>query len=410
MNSKAIVVGVAAILVIAAVVGIVSVNNSKDKGGPDYGYDTKWHLSYYEMADLIDENHKVISDANDCKTYAESFDPKNSPLTLEFTSHGANFFTAKMNDTEIYGTKTARSFDFEESVNASSTHITVGKGVMHGDHLSVAFYQFLLGTSRQICVSGYLLFVPENGNPVSNLTDRVDYNINMERVSVIAHQLTDFTEGDGTGTAVDGANITYVKSRTMLTLFNFEGKTGEKGVQSLISMGTINGSAVGFVAGNVVSGDMLVPFTGESKMADGKFFVKHMLHYGETQAFIMFEYNVPYKSGNLSLMSNLKENYTGTVTIRNAAEGEPSVFNITKTFKTKGFAVYAHEEYNGETYTWFGSIREGMVMDLMVISDNLHGHIVGVIKQDGSIELFGLLYKKDRSSFAYHYLLTPVSS
>lgn len=404
MVNKTVVAIVAAVVVVSAFAGVLFINGSKGSGDTDIDIEGKWVLTYFEQVDLVDNDHKPIMKASDCYMFSQIFDPKHSPMTMEITSFSDNFFSGKINDVDIHGTRNDNRFSFEEITDSSNTHMYIGMGAIHKDYLGLAFYQHQLGADRQVCCAGYAMFIPEGADSPYPSKDRVDYNLDFEPVKATLFKMEDLSNP----MAIEGGAIKYAKSNTMVSLFDIEGKSVVGGVQVLISMGKYNGNAMGIVTGNLDVGHGVIAFSGRSEMADGKLYCSQVLHENNVQRVAQMTFNVKYDSGKLLPITYLEKQYKGTVTIWDS-EDEPTEGEITKTVTSIGNVVYAYEEFNGVKYKWFGVKYSGNIIQFMVMADNLRGSIFGNIQDDGSIVLKGFLYGPGGVSYAYEYEMEPVT-
>lgn len=414
MNVKLVAIGVAAIMVVAAVASVAVINQKgDDKTDEALQFDGKWYASYYEFVELVDEDHKPFTDADKCPMTCGHLNTDKNPQILTLKKDTEHSLTGSFGTLKIAGTIVGNSLQAKEVIDSSNTHQYMFKGYLKDGYLSISFFQMDLVSSDQVCFAGYVLLIPENGKPVSHLSDRIDYRvINPERISVTEHQMSDFTDGDGTGSALPNANMKYVKSNTMISLFNLTGTGSNSGVQVVISNGaTHTGIAVATVCGNMVYNDVNHAMFGEAYMTYGKWHICQTLHYtdpveGKVPAIVKFEYNVEYYHGDKPTVRFLDDLYEGSVTIWE--NGKSTVHNVVrKDFKTMDYIVYGFEEYNGVKYQWFGTVFGGKI-DFFVKSKDVTGIISGIIDDDGKLLLRGILTDMDGNKVVLQYDLKPV--
>lgn len=417
MNNKVIAVGVVAVLAVTALCGALVLNQSNNGGSSSVDLEGKWSLTYVESVSLLKDG-KPIMDADDCEIRSNGVDPKINNVVIEFTSVNNNFFRGKVGDTEIHGTVTGgSSFAYQTSMTSKhdgQPHLVVVRGVAHKDHLSLSFnqYSFESGKLKYLCHAGYALFVPEGGKLVSPRIDRVDYNIEMEKVDSIMHQASDFAkEGREKGKGIDlQSSLEYVKSRSMISLFSMPGPSG-KGLMVLTSLGmTQRGAANGIVGANLSSdyqGEVhAYCLQGDSVMADGSLTVT-AFHVGPGKpVYIAYKFNVPFESGTLPGLEHIAKTYRGTI-YSWETDDEPTVYeDKIKEFTVVGDTLYAIEtDTDGTVYTWIGHMY-GRHVKFMVSSDRVTGIISGGVSESGDLVLSGILQGKDFER-VYQYRLSP---
>lgn len=407
MNAKMIAAGIVTIVVVAAIVGVVATNH--DKNDDAYNVEGKWSLSYYEWVSLVDDNHIPFTNANDCPMTCGAFEKGDDSPTINIDRMGEYFISLDLLDIGFVGTIDHNAFQFREKVDGTNTHQYIGNGYLKDGYISLSMYQLCLENQNQICCAIYARFIPENSEHAFK-DDRIDYaNLGMERVDSTSHKITDFTHGTGHGTDLPMANMEYVKSQTMISLFNLTGSRNGIGVQALISHGTSpSGIAIGTVCGNMkFDGGFKYAILGDSLMNNGKLTIRQTLHNGNDMSWVQHEFNVKYTDGRMPTSHFLDQRYEGTVSMH-YSNGKNVSGHIVKDFKTQDNAIYAVEDHNGIRYEWFGTILVNKIQ-IFVTSNDVNGYISGTVNKDGTVTIFGILVDGNNESVAVRYDLRPVS-
>lgn len=419
MNSKTVAIGVVAVLVIAAVGGIVFFTQQGDKdSSTGHELKGKWNLTYIEVAELVDHTtNKPFLNAKDCKIVSHTINPKIEKVTLDIQEMGKHVMVGKFRDHDISGSFNGMRFEFQVSDNG---HHYILKGINKGDHISLSAYKYGVyndGTNEQhlICGVSYMMFIPEGKDPVSYRSDWVNTHVltRSEHVKTVIHSYTDFQgEKDGMGHYID-VEVSYVKCNSLVTLFNITTDDEVTGVQAMVSLGTSSGGiAHAYIAGNNRDGvtDSITAFMGDADMANGKIvFTHHVRHAMLTgPSFVVMEYNVPYYDGAAPVPRFIEKNYEGTVrewTSRTDSVDKP----VTRSFRTYNNVLYSETVIDGKSYIWFGEIRAGK-LDITILGPNEFGRLNGFVDDDGNIHLFGKTFDKEGVHAFLDFDLHPVKA
>lgn len=416
MNEKYTILGAATILVVAAVLGVLLINQPQNNGNGDYSFDGEWVLSYYETANLVDDNNKPIMDAINVPIDSRTINPKDRfmPFTIDYK--GESFFTGKIGNMEVEGTTEVVSggsesfkFSFQKIVMEEPACIYIFKGIFKGDRICLSAIEYDISGEGQIRRATYALYIPADSDPMDPKVDWMDYNLPYDHVSTKVHKVTDFTDesGDMSGQRID-SELKYVKSYTMINIYEITSERG-KGVMTLTSLGAYpSENAWGAMGGNFqVQSGKYIPLSGDSNMEDCRFEVVQNLHANNTIDYVKFVYNVPYYHGSLPSPADIQKHYEGKVIVINK-DGTYEEHSIEKVLFTFNDTLYVQERIGEDVYDWFGEIY-GQYILLHVNSNKMTGYIEGSIFENGDIVLSGLLYKKDGTIQAYKYELSPSS-
>lgn len=407
MKNKAIVVGIVAVLVIAAVGGTMFIMKSQ-ADTDELTLEGKWVLTYKEEVNLVDSNHLPVKKAEDCTIYSYSFDAKENIAPFEITAAGDNFFEGTLNREPIFGTFNGVKFTFETTnPKEEVVHYYIVEGVLHKDHISLSVLKFGMPNGvAQICAVTYAMFIPMGGKLVSPLADWVDYHMFdvAEHVSTTSHMPSDF-EGEnanGSGEELD-TKLDFVKSHSLVNLFNIVQGKKVVGVQALISHDHREERATGLVGGNVIRDDgTILAFRGNSGMSEGRITITHSWgtrHIG----FMEYVYNVPTPSGTGHRVVFPDEHYEGTVTYWKAPDKEKTEKSIYFDIVQRDNTIYSAKVVDGDNVILFGQLIGSIIEAYISFGDtviNLEGHFL----ENGDIVMTAFIGKKAIAL----YQLSPV--
>lgn len=432
MEQKYIVLGVAAIVVLATVgCGFALLMNSNNGDNKVEVPDVtgKWNVQYMEIATLYDAtSKKAITNANDVNIVDYFGNPNEPSAILNVISHGdhgfTGTFTAKGKEAEIHGSYNGGSIRF--TVTGADGYFHTFKGAPRGDkYISASLVKTIPRdeassvTDTAIVALGYVIFIRDGGESVPIRSDYFDMGIMNEsrHIKSVSHSVKDF-EGTGKGRDI-GARLEFVKDHNMLSVFSVKDDGTEMGVQVVASMGTgPDGTMIGHLAGNLKSPtdtNRSWLFTGEMSISHGRAVFLHRLYHdaiGTDPQFVEFEYNVPYPFGGDVAPRYINEmcDYTGTLRlVNNGAEDE---HQITRTFKVVDNTFCSKSGVDGESFTWFGEMY-GPILYMYVIGKDYHqvGHLTGHITADGHLHMFGMVYQKSSNSMTFMEIeLAPVKA
>lgn len=413
MEQKYIVLGVAVVVIIAAVGGGFALfsnsNDNNDVGVPDVS--GKWNLAYIEIANLWDDStQKALPDADSVTIVDHNINPYESMMNLEVTDTSDHAFKGKLTvkeENDIHGTLNGAVMKFRLEKNGFIYYFE-GFPKLEG-HLSGSMVKMKNTTGESadtvICGVAYMMFIKDGSKPVSPRSDYaiMDFakTINDKKpIRSVLHNIRDFEDGkSGKGTDSD-VGLEYVRSHYMITVFNMKNSDIQFGVQATVSMGcTPDGTVIGNLAGNAIgpSGtDNLVIF-GNMVMAHGKLGFVHHFHpndIGSTPQFAELEYNVPYnKGGNIvPVYIDSTAEYKGTTVIK--CQGKEDVKEeITRTFTVFDNTFHSVIELDGKKTVWFGEICGHHLYAYIVSGDHDKlGFLTGHVDHDGRIHLFGIVH------------------